>query len=135
MTRISSGNIDLDKRLQGGLSERECILITGEPGTGKTIFSIQYLYNACKQGKKCAMIATEETPEKIITHAKALGFDLEPFVQSKQLSMLHFLEMRAKNVTGGYNNVTMYADDLNNIGHIIPKDTEVVVLDNMALFQ
>lgn len=134
MTRISSGNIDLDKRLQGGFPEGECVLITGEPGTGKTIVCIQFLYNACKQGKNCVMIATEETPEKIITHGKALGFDLEPFVENKQLSMIHFLEMRAKNVSDGYNNVTMYIDDLNNLGHIIQEDTEVVVLDNMGTF-
>ncbi|WP_342303661.1 ATPase domain-containing protein [Methanolobus sp. ZRKC5] len=134
MTRISSGNIDLDKRLQGGFPEGECVLITGEPGTGKTILCIQFLYNACKQGKKCVMIATEETPEKIILHGKALGFDLEPFVENKQLSMIHFLEMRAKNVTDGYNNISMYIDDLNNLGHIIQEDTEVVVLDNMGTF-
>lgn len=134
MTRISSGNIDLDKRLQGGFPEGECVLITGEPGTGKTILCIQFLYDACKQGKKCAMIATEEVPEKIIAHGKALGFDLEPFVENKQLSMIHFLEMRAKNVSGGYNNVSMYIDDLNNLGHIIQEDIEVVVFDNMGTF-
>ncbi|WP_406670703.1 ATPase domain-containing protein [Methanolobus sp. ZRKC4] len=134
MTRISSGNIDLDKRLQGGFPEGECVLITGEPGTGKTILCIQFLYNACKQGKKCMMIATEETPEKILLHAKMLGFDLEPFFENKQLSMIHFLEMRAKNVTDGYNNISMYIDDLNNLGHIIQEDTEVVVLDNMGTF-
>ncbi|WP_094228454.1 RAD55 family ATPase [Methanolobus psychrotolerans] len=134
MTRISSGNIDLDKRLQGGFPQGECILITGEPGTGKTIFGIQFLYNACKEGKKCVMIATEEVPEKIIIHSKALGFDLKPFVESNQLTMIHFLEMRANNVSEGYNNVCMHIDDMNNLAHIIQEDVDVIVLDNLGTF-
>jgi KaiC/GvpD/RAD55 family RecA-like ATPase len=42
MARISSGIKSLDKRLQGGFPEGECILITGKPGTGKTIFGMQF---------------------------------------------------------------------------------------------
>ncbi|WP_319506061.1 ATPase domain-containing protein [uncultured Methanolobus sp.] len=134
MTRLSSGNIDLDKRLQGGFPEGECVLITGEPGTGKTIFGIQFLYNACQEGKKCVMIATEEVPEKIIIHGKALGFDLEPFVETNQLTMIHFLELRANNLAEGYTNVCMHIDDLNNLAHIIRNDVEVIVLDNLGTF-
>jgi RecA-superfamily ATPases implicated in signal transduction len=134
MTRLSSGNIDLDKRLQGGFPEGECVLITGEPGTGKTIFGIQFLYNACQEGKKCVMIATEEVPEKIIIHGKALGFDLEPFVETKQLTMMHFLELRANNLAEGYTNVCMHIDDLNNLAHIIQDDVDVIILDNLGTF-
>ncbi|WP_319508940.1 ATPase domain-containing protein [uncultured Methanolobus sp.] len=134
MTRLSSGNIDLDKRLQGGFPEGECVLITGEPGTGKTIFGIQFLYNACQEGKKCVMIATEEVPEKIILHGKALGFDLEPFVETNQLTMIHFLELRANNLAEGYTNVCMHIDDLNNLVHIIQDDVDVIILDNLGTF-
>ncbi len=134
MTRLSSGNIDLDKRLQGGFPEGECVLITGEPGTGKTIFGIQFLYNACQEGKKCVMIATEEVPEKIIIHGKALGFDLEPFVETNQLTMIHFLELRANNLAEGYTNVCMHIDDLNNLAHIIQDDVDVIILDNLGTF-
>ncbi|WMW21811.1 ATPase domain-containing protein [Methanolobus mangrovi] len=134
MTRLSSGNIDLDKRLQGGFPEGECVLITGEPGTGKTIFGIQFLYNACQEGKKCVIIATEEVPEKIILHGKALGFDLEPFVETNQLTMIHFLELRANNLAEGYTNVCMHIDDLNNLAHIIQDDVDVIILDNLGTF-
>ena len=81
MDRLSTGISKLDKKLQGGYPAGESILITGEPGTGKTILGIQFLHQACVEGKKCMMIATEETPEKILLHAKMLGFDLEPFFE------------------------------------------------------
>ncbi|WP_340819841.1 ATPase domain-containing protein [Methanolobus sp. WCC4] len=135
MTRISTGITDLDKRLQGGYPEGECILVTGEPGTGKTIVGIQYLYNACQEGKKCAMIATEETPEKIIVHGKALGFDLEPFVETGQLSMIRFLEMRAYDIEEEYNrNYTIQIDDLNNLLNLMQEEIDVIVLDNLGTF-
>jgi KaiC/GvpD/RAD55 family RecA-like ATPase len=134
MTRLSIGISDLDKRLQGGIPEGECILITGEPGTGKTIIGLQFLYSACQKGKKCAMIATEETPEKILIHAKALGFDLEPFVETGQLSMIRFLEMRAYDIDEDYSNNSMQVDDINNLIHMLQDDIDVIVLDNLGTF-
>lgn len=134
MTRLSTGINDLDKKLQGGFPEGECILITGEPGTGKTIIGMQFLHNACLKGKKCAMIATEETPEKIIIHAKALGFDLEPFIENGQLSMVRFLEMRAYDIEEEYSSSFMQIDDINNLIHMLQDDIDVIVLDNLGTF-
>lgn len=135
MARISSGIKSLDKRLQGGFPEGECILITGKPGTGKTIFGMQFLYNACLEGKKCIMLATEETPEKIVEHGKAIGFDLEPFIESKQLTMIRFFEMRVMNMKEDPGSFTfMNIDTLNNLAHIIDDDVNVIVVDNLGTF-
>jgi KaiC/GvpD/RAD55 family RecA-like ATPase len=134
MARLSSGITDLDKKLQGGFPEGECILISGEPGTGKTIFGMQFLYNACKEGKKCALIATEETPEKIIIHARALGFDLEPFMENSQLSMIRFLEMRAYDTDEEDSRNYMQIDDISNLIHLMQEDIDVIVLDNLGTF-
>ncbi|MDK2825209.1 RecA-superfamily ATPase, KaiC/GvpD/RAD55 family [Methanolobus vulcani] len=135
MARISSGIRNLDKRLQGGFPEGECILITGKPGTGKTIFGMQFLYNACLEGKKCIMLATEETPEKIVEHGKAIGFDLEPFIENKQLTMIRFFEMRVMNMEEDPDSYTfMNIDTLNNLAHIIDDDVNVIVVDNLGTF-
>lgn len=135
LTRITTGITDLDKRLQGGYPEGECILITGEPGTGKTIIGIQFLYNACKEGKRCAMVATEETPEKIVIHGKALGFDLEPFVDAGQLTMIRFLETRAYDIDERYSrNYTVLNNDLSSLIHQLHEDIDVMVLDNLGTF-
>jgi KaiC/GvpD/RAD55 family RecA-like ATPase len=134
MARLSTGIMELDKKLQGGIPEGECILIAGEPGTGKTIMGMQFLYNACKEGKKCALIATEETPEKIMIHANALGFDLEPFVENNQLSMVRFLEMRAYDIDEEYSSSYMEIDDISNLMHMMQEDIDVIVLDNLGTF-
>ena len=135
MARISSGVSDLDRRLQGGFPEGECILITGKTGTGKTIFGIQFLHSACLAGKKCVMLATEETPEKIVEHGQALGFDLQPFIENKQLTMVRFFEMRVMNMEEDADTFTyMNIDTLNNLAHIIEDDVNVIVVDNLGTF-
>ncbi|TGC07428.1 RAD55 family ATPase [Methanolobus halotolerans] len=137
MNRLSTGIPRLDKKLQGGYPEGESILITGEPGTGKTILGIQFLHQACMEGKKCMMIATEETPEKILLHAKLLGFDLEPFFKENRLSIMRILEMRTSYTgisTDGSQYTGMHMDDLNNLTHLIADDAEAIVVDNIGTF-
>ena len=134
MERISTGIPDIDKRIQGGFPAGESYLLTGEPGTGKTIFGLHFLYNACIQGKKCAMLATEETPEKIVRHGKTVGLDIEPFVESKQLTMIRILEKRIEGMEDKYANIITNTTDPRNIKYIIPEDIEVVVIDNIGTF-
>lgn len=137
MNRSSTGIPKLDKKLQGGYPNGESILVTGEPGTGKTILGIQFIHQACIEGKKCMMIATEETPEKILFHAKMLGFDLEPFFESNCFSIMRILEMRAS--SNGISATTspdasMHLDDLYDLTHLIADDIEVIVVDNIGTF-
>lgn len=137
MNRLSTGIANLDKRLQGGYPEGEAILITGEAGAGKTIYGMQFLYQACKDGKKCMMIATEETPEKILVHSRILGMDLEPYTKDGQLSMVRMLEMRSENtsmIDENGNDFFFQIDDLHNLANLMSDDIEVVIIDNMGTF-
>ncbi|MEZ5334335.1 MAG: ATPase domain-containing protein [Methanolobus sp.] len=134
MKRLSSGIPDVDKKIQGGFPEGESILLTGEPGTGKTIFGIHFLYNACMEGKKCAIMATEETPEKIINHGKSIGLDIEPFVENGQLTIIRILEKRLSSADEKYGNIISNASDPQNVRYMLPEDTEIIVFDNIGTF-
>ena len=52
MERISTGVEKLDQLLSGGYPKGKSILIAGEPGTGKTLLSLQYLMEGAKKGEK-----------------------------------------------------------------------------------
>ncbi|MQJ93285.1 ATPase domain-containing protein, partial [Escherichia coli] len=43
--KIKSGIPGLDELLFGGIPKRNIVLISGGPGTGKTIMSHQFLYS------------------------------------------------------------------------------------------
>jgi len=46
--RIKTGIPGLDELVGGGLPAGSCNLISGGPGTGKTIFGLQYLFNGAE---------------------------------------------------------------------------------------
>ena len=46
--KIKTGIEGLDKVLKGGLRRNSSMLITGAPGTGKTIMALQFIYYGAK---------------------------------------------------------------------------------------
>jgi circadian clock protein KaiC len=41
--RVSTGIAELDVVIEGGLKAGKTYLVVGEPGTGKTVFGLQFL--------------------------------------------------------------------------------------------
>ena len=62
IAKVETGITGLDTMLRGGYPEGRMILITGGPGTGKTIFCSQFLhYGAAERGEKTVFISLDET--------------------------------------------------------------------------
>jgi KaiC/GvpD/RAD55 family RecA-like ATPase len=87
--RVPTGIGGLDPLLEGGFPKGRSILVTGEPGTGKTIFALQFLYAGLKRGEKGVWVTADEEPMDIIEQAGSLGWDLEPYVDNKELAILN----------------------------------------------
>ncbi len=77
MERVPTGIPGLDEILKGGLRKGWTYLVKGAPGSGKTIFGIQFLVEGLKRGEKCAYISFDETAEEVKLQAKSFGWDLE----------------------------------------------------------
>jgi len=88
MEKIDSGIEGFDKLLYGGIPKGRAYLVSGEPGTGKTIFSLQYLLEGIKQGEKSIYISIDEKPEHVILDAASLGWDLKPHLESGALQII-----------------------------------------------
>ena len=137
MERIPTGIAELDEKISGGYPKSKAMLITGAPGSGKTIFGLHFLYKGCTDGRKCMLIATEETPEDILTEAGILGLDLQPYVDSGQLMIDRVLEVRTESTKmaaqfgAGFEVTEM--DILERV-QSVPDDVEVVVIDNIGVF-
>lgn len=74
--RISSSVKGLDEILDGGLIPSSSYLIVGSPGTGKTILSIQFLFESSKRKSNCLFISLAEPVETIRRNIAAFGWDL-----------------------------------------------------------
>lgn len=87
--RVPTGISGLDHLLEGGLPKGRSILVTGEPGTGKTIFALQFLVDGLKRGEKGIYVTADESPMDVLEQAASLGWDLEPRVDAKELAILN----------------------------------------------
>jgi len=69
----------LSDDLEGGIPKRELILLTGPPGSGKTITAIKILSDAISQGMLTCYISSEMTSYHVRMQARKLGIDLPKF--------------------------------------------------------
>ena len=66
----------LDTILNGGIVENSTVLVSGNPGTGKSILGLQFLYNGVEQYDEPGVyLSFEENEEDINDAAESIGFD------------------------------------------------------------
>jgi circadian clock protein KaiC len=71
----SAGDPALDKILGGGIPRRSIIVIAGEPGSGKTVLTLQMLFAAARRGRKCLYFTTLSEPAmKVIRYMQLFDF-------------------------------------------------------------
>jgi circadian clock protein KaiC len=80
--RIATGIPRLDAMLGGqGFFRGSSILLTGTPGTGKTIISANFAQAAARRGERVLYFSFEESPAQIIRNLHSIGLRLEPLVK------------------------------------------------------
>lgn len=72
-----------------GLPKGDAILVRGEPGTGKTILCLQYMYEGIKNGETVVYITTEETPETITRTGAELWSDFPQLIKDKRFIIIN----------------------------------------------
>lgn len=160
MDRVPTGIEGLDKKIGGGYPPGKGVLITGAPGAGKTIFGLHLLHHSCRDGRKCVLIATEESPEDLLEQSAMFSMKLEQFIENGLLSIKQVLEIRAGAVARAahlidrFNNTEIdlidecHLDrsfkhdkvgfnieemDIIDIIKLVPDGTDVVVIDNLGV--
>jgi circadian clock protein KaiC len=75
LERLSTGSAPLDAILGGGIPAGSVTVVAGEPGSGKTVFTLQTLFHHARQGKKCLYFTTLSEPSlKIIRYMQLFTF-------------------------------------------------------------
>jgi circadian clock protein KaiC len=90
MERIKSGINGFDPLINGGFPKGHSILLCGAPGTGKTIFALQYLYKGARDMDENGLyVSIEEHPNKLVSYAKEFGWkDIDSLQDSGRLQFL-----------------------------------------------
>ncbi|MEM3732710.1 MAG: ATPase domain-containing protein, partial [Candidatus Bathyarchaeia archaeon] len=98
--RIKTGIDGLNEVIEGGFPKGSLILLAGEPGTGKTVFSIQFLTKGCELGEPGVYASFAEAKDTLINNSfRHLGVDLAKFEAEGKLKVLDFTAMREEAVS------------------------------------
>lgn len=117
--RVSTGLDRLDELLHGGLPKKTTTLVSGPPGSGKTILCLQYLKKGVDEGQKCLFMTLDKKVEGLLVQAKQLGFDFQPAIDTGQIKFL-FLNINKKMI---YETMT---------NEILSNEYDRIVLDSIT---
>ncbi len=87
--RAKLGILSLDSVLGEGIPWGSSVLISGYAGTGKTTLSLEFLYRGAKEFKeKGIFFSFEETPDRLITTAHGMGWELGELIEAGLLEIV-----------------------------------------------
>ncbi|MEF8873891.1 MAG: ATPase domain-containing protein, partial [Candidatus Thermoplasmatota archaeon] len=86
--RVSTGIDGFDDLIDGGFFEGSFILVAGEPGAGKTIFSHFFMLEGLKRGENCLYVTFVEPEERLLEYGERFGYDLSKYKKKGQLTIL-----------------------------------------------
>jgi len=88
--RVKSGVKGFDKLIDNGFLTGQSILVCGMPGTGKTIFGLQYIYKGITDYNENGLyVSVEDRPNKLKVYAKAFGWDLDKLLKEKKIGIVN----------------------------------------------
>jgi archaellum biogenesis ATPase FlaH len=133
---VSSGNVELDALLGGGIETGSSTLVLGPAGSGKSLLAFQFAAAAIGRGEKVALFAFDEELGLLFRRTKAMGIDLERFrdegsllveqVDAAELSPGEFSHRARKCVE--INSVrTVIIDSLNGYQSAMPEEQSLIL--------
>jgi KaiC/GvpD/RAD55 family RecA-like ATPase len=130
MVELTKTGIDgLDEILNGGIVRNSTTLVSGNPGAGKTILGLQYIYNGVEVfDEKGIFLSFEENAEDIAEAAESIGLESwREHVEEGSINVYDKQELLRQNDFSS--SLELLLSDLDDESY------ERLVLDSLTMFQ
>jgi len=130
MIELTKTGIDgLDEILNGGIVKNSTTLVSGNPGAGKSILCLQFIYNGVEQfDEKGIYLTFEEDEEDLREAAESIGFDKwGEYVDNGDIKVYDKKVLLRENDFSS--SLELLLDDFED------NDYDRVVLDSLAMFE
>lgn len=94
MQRVSTGVKGLDKLVEGGYPERSIVLLSGGPGTGKTTFGMQYIYEGALKKEPGIYVSFEQEPKQLKSSVQRYGMDFDKLEKDKKAKIMRIKDTK-----------------------------------------
>ena len=116
----------IDSLIEGGFPKGNTILLSGYAGSGKTIFSLQYLYEGAKRGEKGMFISLEMLPYNLIQQASRFGWDIKKYIDNGTLLFKHY-DLNTLHISTVIKNIKLIVDKFNPVRLVLDSLTVLSV--------
>lgn len=124
--RVKSGIEGLDGLVEGGFLKGDIILLAGNTGSGKTIFSTQFIHNgATKYGENGVYATFEEDEKTLKRNMLGFGFDFERLEHEGKIRVIGLESMKEAGLNA---NIEFILTTLRNI------KAKRLVIDSLTAF-
>ena len=77
---ISTGNMELDGKMGGGIPWKTLTLIEGDSGAGKSVLSQQMMHGCLTDGFKLSLFTSENTVKSLVKQMRSLNLDITDYL-------------------------------------------------------
>lgn len=96
--RISTGISTLDALIEGGIPRGFTVLVAGNPGTGKTILTTQFLYEGLLKGESALYVSFSESKKQFYENFSRFGMKLADFERDNKFAFLDFASVTKEGI-------------------------------------
>lgn len=94
--RITTGNMELDKKLGGSIPVGSLTMIEGQSDSGKSVLTQQLISGSLRTGMTITEFTTENTVKSLISQMDSLGFDVLDYLLLGRFKIFPIRGMRAR---------------------------------------
>ncbi|MBF8266819.1 MAG: flaH [Dehalococcoidia bacterium] len=73
---VSTGNVEIDKRLGGGIPLGSLTMIEGQPDSGKSVLTQQMVWGSLRNGLLVTVLTSENTVKSLVHQMRAINLDI-----------------------------------------------------------
>ena len=128
MRSVSTGNVEFDKKMGGGIPLGSLTLVEGQSGGGKSVLVQQLTWGGLKDGLRILFYTTENTTRSLLKQMDDLGLNVEDYFLLGRLNIFAvpqaFSEEQSRQVFQVlHRHIAQQADDF-----------DVVIVDSLTTF-
>ncbi|MDO8647391.1 MAG: gas vesicle protein GvpD [Candidatus Diapherotrites archaeon] len=87
--RTKSGIPGFDELLYGGIPKGNLVVLSGDPGSGKTVFCFMFLYEGVLRFDEPGIyVSLEESADDLLSNSLEFGMDLAPLIKANKLKII-----------------------------------------------